>query len=221
MPVLIEAISVVIKRSAIEEKYPGGFAAFEREAPFTGPEDMFCADAELARIGLMAPVDSQQFCERLEALGFSSAREAVDVVVIDEVTGPTVPCDWVELVPWSVPGGTVTACRLAGSTDDMLVVPQGWTYADSATNTCIYVPGRAWDTLEYLRSEGSVDVVRDKLTGKVGGIGRPNWPDEAVPAARQLAPSIEAAWAAAAIRAARRYRPDLKTRLSALRAGLA
>ena len=36
MPVLIEAISVVIRRKAINDKYPGGYLAFEQDAPMIG-----------------------------------------------------------------------------------------------------------------------------------------------------------------------------------------
>jgi len=40
MPVLVEATSVIIKRSAIDEKWPGGWESFVRDVP----NQTLCAD---------------------------------------------------------------------------------------------------------------------------------------------------------------------------------
>lgn len=48
MAVLVEAISIIIKRNVIEEKFPNGWEGFILEAP----NGSLCADDELARVGL-------------------------------------------------------------------------------------------------------------------------------------------------------------------------
>jgi len=44
--ILIEAISVVIKRSVIDNKFPGGWEAFAEDCP----NQTLCADSALARV---------------------------------------------------------------------------------------------------------------------------------------------------------------------------
>ena len=179
MPVLIETISVVIRRQAIKEKYPGGLPAFEVGTPFSGPVDMMCADDDLVKVGFMAPVDVGWFCDLLGIYGIRSPENPVDLVVIDSGTAaPTRRCDWIELIQYEVDGGTVLAARLKGSSDDTLVVPENWTYETSATKNTSFVRNEDFDAGRvYLGSTGDgLDVYRDKITGELRYIGRPTDP---------------------------------------------
>ena len=49
MPVLIEAISILLRRETIEKKLPGGWAFFKQAVP----EATSCYDDHLARVAFM------------------------------------------------------------------------------------------------------------------------------------------------------------------------
>jgi len=61
MAVLVEAISVIVRRKAIDHSYPGGWDAFVAEVP----NKTLCADDQLARVGFMTPQDVQNFIRAL------------------------------------------------------------------------------------------------------------------------------------------------------------
>jgi hypothetical protein len=93
MAVLVEAITVVIRRDALDAKFPGGFTAFKQQAPFLVSRDTLVTDGELVGISFMIPADVQCFCDDTGRIGFSSPGEPVDLVVVDQHAGPTVPCE--------------------------------------------------------------------------------------------------------------------------------
>jgi hypothetical protein len=91
MAVLIEAISVVVRVDRIVGKLRGGIEAFKRIVP----NENFCADGELARVGFMAPNDVKAFVAELEAGGLQyldDKRQAIDISVVDQRNGPTAEC---------------------------------------------------------------------------------------------------------------------------------
>ena len=53
MPVLLEAISVIVRRETLERKYPGGVDGYARDCP----NRTFCADEYLTRVGFTGPPD--------------------------------------------------------------------------------------------------------------------------------------------------------------------
>ena len=132
MSLLIEALCVVLKASAVVGKFPGGFEAFAASVP----RGTLCADGELVRVGFMRPEDVQAFVARLEPLGFVAIREgkAVDLVVADEAGGLLAPCEWAEFarVPWiCAPLGPVAICKRPGADVQPIVTPEGWLYETS------------------------------------------------------------------------------------------
>jgi hypothetical protein len=160
MSVLAEAISVVVRRSSIERRYPGGLAAYERESP----NRTFCADDHLARIGFMVPADVGDFVRRLERLGFTHIRDgrAADFVVIDQARGPTVPCDWVEHIVH--PNG-YSSVHLAGTTPGALAHPPWWTAEHSRSMQ--FVPNEhVEERLVGLARDDGVDTMLDYQSGR-------------------------------------------------------
>jgi len=168
MAVLIEAISIVIRVDALLAAFDNDWARFKR----TVPNDSLCADVELARVGFMAPQDAEQYVKLLESSGlrFIVDGSSKDIVVVDQMHGPTSPCDWIEF--GSIPLNNderkrVAACRLKGSASKELVTPDGWTFESSLSCSHGFVPGGAEDkSLEFLRSEGGMDVYWSKLSHK-------------------------------------------------------
>jgi hypothetical protein len=95
MSVLCEALSVLVRAATLDEKYPGGLEAYRAGVP----NRTWCSDGKLTRVGFMRPEDV------LTYLGVLRARSGlvtdlngrwIDVVVVDQFTGPTAPCNWVK-----------------------------------------------------------------------------------------------------------------------------
>src|ERR1039458_7210552 len=95
MAVLVEAISVIVRRDSIEQKLSGGWNAFEQSVP----NATLCDDGVLARVGFMDPRDVGRYIDWLEENGLVFFREGktVDIAVVDQLSGPTAPCEWLEV----------------------------------------------------------------------------------------------------------------------------
>jgi len=99
MSVLCEAISVLVPVEVLMRAFPGGPAAYERAVS----NETFCSDGVLTRVGFMHPHDVGFWIERLEDVGLTCFRQkpdgtadAIDIVVVDQLNGPTSNCDWIE-----------------------------------------------------------------------------------------------------------------------------
>jgi len=183
MSLLIEGISVVIRRTAIEEKYPGGFDGFKASVP----NKTFCADDDLARVGFMAPVDVKSFCESLEGHGLTYLIDGIahDIVVIDQQRGPLVPCEWVEVWDGYLEKEKIrkiTICAMTKEIDGMFqgpegtewaAEPDGWEWEGSLSQTFGFSPTEEIEkSLTFLRHEDGLDVYFNELTGKESYVGR-------------------------------------------------
>ena len=64
---LVEGISVIVRRDAIEEKIRGGLSAFLAAVP----NGTCCMDDDLVRVGFMASEDADEYLRRLTAEGLT------------------------------------------------------------------------------------------------------------------------------------------------------
>lgn len=121
MSVYIEMLNVVVRRSAIDAKFPGGFEAFSRARP----NETLCADDHLARVGFMGGCDVEQYVTELQESGllFLENETAVDMVVIDMLGGPTTACSWVE---WGLHSEGALAAWLRGRPPGPIAFPAPW-----------------------------------------------------------------------------------------------
>ena len=174
MAVLVEGISVIVRRETIARRYDGGWPGFVADAF----NSTLCADSDLARVGFMRPDDVRAFIRRLDGHGFVFLRAdgtAVDIVVIDQREGPTTPCAWIEFFRQNVPGGAVSAARLAGSQEKSLVCPDGWEFEQSLSHRHEFHSGNGpHEDLEFLRHEHGTDVYRNRKTGQDAFVSRPS-----------------------------------------------
>ena len=174
MAVLIEAISVVIKRSAIEAKYPGGWESFVADVP----NQTLGADDELARVGFMIPNDVESYVKHLEqyALIYIQDGSTVDLAVVDQQRGFAIPCDWAGFGHGALDGDKnrkVAGCQAFDSKGGPLITPDGWKYEGSLSQTFAFAPTEHVDkSLKFLRHENGLDVYFNSLTGKDVYIGR-------------------------------------------------
>lgn len=165
MAVLVEGISVVIRREAINARYPGGWERFVADAP----NRTLCADPHLARVGFMVPDDVKGFIETLgrNAIAHHTANSSGDAVVVDQMSGPTSRCDWVEVGSVGIHGGKVAVARLSGDQTNTVATPDGWKYEGSLSEKFTFVPTKGVpQALKFLRRENGVDVYLDLQTGR-------------------------------------------------------
>ncbi len=172
MAVLIEGISLVIRRQAIAANLPGGWQAFVRIVP----NQTLCADPEIARVGFMALDDAQQFVAILQGRGFTFLRggAAVDIAPVDQLAGLKAPASWLEFgyVNLDGNGPRVAACRLKGSLISEIVLPPGWTHAESLTSNFTYVPSnQIAERLESVEQDGGLDTYRDRARETTAYVG--------------------------------------------------
>jgi hypothetical protein len=174
MAVLAEGISVVIRRDRLVAAFRNDWEAFKGFVP----NSTLCADNELARVGFMVPADVKEFVDRLAARGLIYVADGVaqDLVVVDQLRGPTVRCKWIEFGQIDLggdPNKRVAACRLRGSTQSVVVTPEGWIFEQSLSSSFGFVPNPYLEkSLTFLRHENGMDVYRNELTGKEVFIGR-------------------------------------------------
>jgi hypothetical protein len=178
MAVLVEAISVIVRRDAIDRRFNGGWKAFVSRVP----NETLCTDGLLARVGFMDPKSVGRFVEDLRADGleFIRAERCADIVVIDQQRGPTMPCDWVEFarIPFGEAGGKVSAAWLFEgpraatgihfpSLKMDFTTPAGWEFEGSLSERFQFVstddPGMRY---KCLRTDSRIDVFLDQATGK-------------------------------------------------------
>ena len=144
------------------------------------PNRTLCADGEVARVGFMTPIDVQNFTARLEENGLTFRIEgrSEHIVVIDQIRGPMISCDWIEFgrTDWDGGGHPVAACRLVGTKVREIVTPPDWVYEDSLSASFGFVPTEhEQKSLQFLRQEDGLDVYLNLLTGRevfVGGNGK-------------------------------------------------
>jgi hypothetical protein len=176
MAVLVEAISVVVRRDAIDRCFDGDWRAFVSWVPNV----TLCADDQLARVGFMDPKAVEKFVTGLETAGLVFLRlgKCADIAVVDQQRGPTMPCDWLEFarIPFGNSGARAAACwlfegqRLAagipGESID-LATPDGWTFEGSISERFSFAANEDVAVrLRYLRTKGGLDVFLDTSTGQ-------------------------------------------------------
>jgi len=155
MSVLIEALNVIVQRATLDVKYPGGVVGYERDCP----NQTFCTDNHLTRVGFMHPDDVKRFVTHLDAFGLVHLTDnlCVDIVVVDQLHEPTAPCPWIE-------GGIVAdgygAVWLRGEGPGAIAVPRGWTPprpGEMLLMPNVEIEGRLFP----LTRDGAVEVVLD------------------------------------------------------------
>ena len=183
MAVLVEAISVIVRRDAIDRQFQGGWHEFENVVP----NSTLYADDELGRVGFMSPPDVETFVRYLEEGGLTFVKNGKpeDIAVVDQMRGPTMPADWLEFAHLSLgeTGNKVAACWLFeepricadpyAALDLPLAITDGWTYDDSLSANFKFVGNdEISEKLKFLRHEDGTDVYLDLSRGKEVYVGR-------------------------------------------------
>ena len=174
MPVLAEAISVIVRLDAIARCMDNDWSNFVDVVP----NQTLCCDSELARVGFMCPADADEFVAMLETRGFRYLDEsgaAVDLVIVDQMQGPMVTCEWLEwgTVRMNAAGEKATYCRRQDGKEQQFYTPDGWKFEGSLSQRFDFIqeedPSKRY---RYLRKQDGVDVYYDTATGREVYAGR-------------------------------------------------
>ena len=95
---------------------------------------------------------------------------AVDIVVVDQRTGPCVACNWVTFgrVDWDKdPKRPVAVCRANPTRITQIVAPKGWVFERSLSAQHVFAEnGKTPANLKLVRHEDGLDVYGDAETGQ-------------------------------------------------------
>jgi len=104
MPVLIEGVSVLLRKGSIHERYKGGYAQFlfdlNEYVSFTASNQLLCVSYkthdEARRLLKMLACNGMRV-----ALINEEDPSRTDAVLVDQVFGPSVRVWWIDLIPVS------------------------------------------------------------------------------------------------------------------------
>jgi hypothetical protein len=158
MGVIVEAINVIVPISALASRFgddPSYFLSLV-------PNDTFCHDGYLGRVGFTAPPDVDRFVKLLVSAGlrFFNGTEFEEIAIVDQMTGLTAPCKWLNVGRY--PDGICVAW-LVGTAAEPLFTPVGW-----KPSKFTFVPNAAItsDTFLPLSRENGADVFLNMNTGR-------------------------------------------------------
>jgi len=186
MSVLAEAMSVIVPREVLDTKYPGGLAAYHAACP----NETFCTDEHLTRVGFMSPADVEAYVRRLESYGLVYLRGgmAIDLCVVDQHRGPTTQCDWID-------GGKhadgYAAVWLAGADPSTMYAPIHWSPEQSGELGFVASKDAADRMIGLAKDEG-IETMLDLNTGREVSVGRAEvTPAQASPAMAARAAAVD------------------------------
>jgi hypothetical protein len=165
--VLVEALTLIIRKSVLDLSFPGGTDAFlHRALHLARPPRYICSmDPELVNLSFYDPDHLTPVCEMLEEAGLVAVDDDAfcDFAIIEQRFGPTVPCDWLE---WAnrAEGFTVAWLTETGP-GNWLAVPDDWTPERSAELTRTDIA--ECPDMMLLASEDGVESYLNLATGRV------------------------------------------------------
>ena len=94
MAIAMEFYNVIVPKSVILSKYPGGVEQYKKDA-----RRAFLEDQYLTRTGAMNWHDVEYIIHHLEDRGIRYLDEngkPVEIIVVCMIRGPLTPCDWID-----------------------------------------------------------------------------------------------------------------------------
>jgi hypothetical protein len=163
MAILVEAVTVIVRNATLAARYPGGVDGFRRDCP----NATYCADEHLSSVSFMTPGDADVFVAQLAIRGLVPSRTSggAEDVAMANPAGPITECDWLAFTYWD----GIPCAWLAGADRGPLFAPAGWSPEKRLRHMS---QAEIRERLEFVRSEGNVDVYREKATGKECYVGR-------------------------------------------------
>lgn len=182
MAVIVECVTVVVTESALQQRYPGGVAAYREAAP----NATYCSDGRISAISFIIPEDAHAFVRTLTRSGLADPwlGRSLDIAVADQSEGLLAECDWLALdlrVVLDPEGRTypLTLAWVKGEQATTFAAPAGWKPRSSKRLTREelernYELVRDFATDRSAGRSGAVEAYRHRQTGEMIYIGRPN-----------------------------------------------
>jgi hypothetical protein len=161
MSVVVEALTLIVRRAALDASYPGGADGYLAEiAQPSYKARWICGDRHLTAVSFLTD-DLVRALELVSERGLDFDDDAAcrDVVVVDELTGPRPAWDW---IGWSRGPDLVTTAWLADEDPGDLVTPTDWAPARLARADI-----RDEDFMFKLTEEDGVETWLDVNTSQV------------------------------------------------------
>lgn len=137
MSVLVEALTVVIRRERLTAIHPRAVDQFFENAPNKTAR----ADNHLVAVGFMNPADVRLYVRTLEQeAGFRYLEdgECIDIAVVSQIGGLTAPCKWLAV---GTDGRGVVHAWLKGTEPGPIAAFNGWAFDGSMSQRPIYREG--------------------------------------------------------------------------------
>jgi len=123
MSIFIESLTVVVRRLTLDVSWSGGSDAYLSTALSADSlASLVCTDDVLTAVSFASAVGCEVWLDRLADCGIVHLGDerSVDIVCIDELSGPSTPCDWIE---WRQSPDGFTYAWLAGTDPGEVVAP--------------------------------------------------------------------------------------------------
>lgn len=129
MAVLVEGISVIVRRWDVNRRYPGGMRAYRTLCT----NGTLCADDQLVRMGFFSADDAVGFVSSLQELGFVGVSDgmSIDSCLVDQRQGMVYRAAWLEVFRFPYQGGSLTLAALQGDDSPRVALPRGWRFEGS------------------------------------------------------------------------------------------
>lgn len=167
MSVLVEAISLIIRRSSLDRKFRGGTGAFLNycASRLSSEHRYACADQNLVSLSYYTNDAAHRGAVPLLGAGLVEIENNAfaDFAVVDQHFGPTDSCAWIE---WSRDAAGFTSAWLAGELPGELCTPEGWTVEQSLQLKRADMSVLS-DRALQLADENGVETWLDFATGRV------------------------------------------------------
>jgi hypothetical protein len=125
----------------------------------------------------MAVADAETFLAHLQSLGLrtDAAKADGDACLVEQLGRSGAPATWLGMTRMATPqiGGEVTAAFLLDTRVSSVVMPGGWQFEGSISQTPLEFGRIDSGRLKFLRSQDSVDVYWDEEQQREMYVGRP------------------------------------------------
>ena len=129
MAVLIEGLSVIVRRWDVNRRFPGGLRSYRALCT----NGTFCTDGQLVRVGFLSTDAALIFMAGLQDVGFVGVSDgmSIDSCLVDQRHGMAYRATWLEVFRFPYQGGSLTLAALAGDDSPRVAVPKGWQFEGS------------------------------------------------------------------------------------------
>ncbi|MEO5579956.1 MAG: YbjN domain-containing protein [Gemmatimonadaceae bacterium] len=166
MSVLVEALTLVVPRSALDISFPGATDGFLEALSDPAVDKRFvCSDDHLVSVSFMSPAALEPVARRLTAHGLVEMEDSGfrEFALVDQHFGPTMPCEW---LVWKRHDEGYTTAWIATSEPGELAKPEGWTPAQSRQLSRSDVRDQTgWGM--RLAEENGIETWLDFTTGRI------------------------------------------------------